>query len=253
VPFSVADIGADGAAGTSDDASHTFYGVPNALISGCAGVTTVTPNCQYPTNQIVSNAPNDGQYKTVEFSLSKRQSHNYSLSAGFGYTWQHDFPRGYPATPNAPGDFDFTSYSFKASGTYNARWGILISPVYRFQAGANYARQLTPTAPASCACTYSAANFGPASGPTASSLTSNVAYVSDYNAFRQDNISVVDVRVEKSLKLGNQMRLRLFLDGFNLLNAYAAETISFSTGAAFQQPTAILAPRTGRVGARFVW
>jgi hypothetical protein len=252
-PFSVADIGADGVAGTSDDASRTFYGVPNALISGCAGVTTVTPNCQYPTNQIVSNAPNNGQYKTVEFSLSKRQSHNYSLSAGFGYTWQHDFPRGYPATPNAPGDFDFTSYSFKASGTYNARWGILISPVYRFQAGANYARQLTPTAPASCACTYSAANFGPASGPTASSLTSNVAYVSDYNAFRQDNISVVDVRVEKSLKLGNQMRLRLFLDGFNLLNAYAAETISFSTGAAFQQPTAILAPRTGRVGARFVW
>ena len=125
--------------------------------------------------------------------------------------------------------------------------------MFRFQAGANYARQLTPTAPASCACTYSAANFGPASGPTASSLTSNVAYVSDYNAFRQDNISVVDVRVEKSVRFGSQVRLRLFLDGFNLMNAYAAETISFSTGAAFQQPTAILAPRTGRVGARFVW
>jgi hypothetical protein len=175
------------------------------------------------------------------------------VSAGFGYTWQHDFPRGYPSTPNAPGDFDFTSYSFKASGIYNAPWGINVSPVYRFQAGANYARQLTPTAPASCQCTYSAANFGPASGPTASSLTSNVAYVSAYNAFRQDNISVFDIRVEKTVKLGGAARARLFLDGFNLLNAYAAETISFSTGTAFQQPTAILAPRTGRVGVRVLW
>jgi len=253
VPFTVNDAGVDGIAGTADDAVRTFYGIPNALISGCAGATAVTPTCLYPTNQVVANAPNNGQYKTVEFSLSKRQSHNYSVNAGFGYTWQHDFPRGYPSTPNAPGDYDFSSYSFKASGSYNAPYGILISPVYRFQAGANYARQLTPTAPASCACTYSAANFGPASGPTASALTSNVAYVSDYNAFRQDNISVLDVRVEKSVKLGSQLRLRAFFDLFNLFNAYAAETISFSTGAAFQQPTAILAPRTGRIGARLIW
>jgi hypothetical protein len=36
-------------------------------------------------------------------------------------------------------------------------------------------------------------------------------------------------------------------------NACAAETISFSTGSAFEQPTAILASRTGRVGFRFMW
>ena len=253
VPFNVADVGVDGVAGTADDTTATFYGIPNALISGCAGATQVTPTCQYPTNQVVQNAPNDGTYKTVEFSVTKRQSHNYSLNAGFGYTWQHDFPRGYPNTPNAPVDYDFTTYTFKASGTYNAPWNILISPVYRFQAGLNYARQLTPSAPASCACTYSAANGGNASGPTASALTNNVAYVSPYNAFRQDNISIVDVRVEKTLNLGSTARLRLFADGFNLLNAYAAETISFSTGAAFQQPTAILGPRTGRIGLRFIW
>ena len=253
VPFNVADVGDDGIAGTSDDATRTFYGIPSALISNCANVTTPTPTCQYPTNQVVMNQPNDGKYKTVEFSLSKRQSHNYSLNAGVGYTWQHDFPRGYPNTPNAPGDFDFTSYSFKASGTYNAPWGINLSPVFRLQAGANYARQLTPSAPASCACTYSAANGGPVSGPAGSSLTNNVAYVTAYNAYRQDNITVVDVRVEKTVKLGNAARIRLFVDGFNLMNKYAAETISFSTGTAFQQPTAILAPRTGRIGFRFMW
>jgi outer membrane receptor protein involved in Fe transport len=84
-------------------------------------------------------------------------------------------------------------------------------------------------------------------------LTNNVAYVTAYNAYRQDNITVVDIRVEKTVTLGSVARLRLFLDGFNLLNKYAAETISFSTGAAFQQPTAILAPRTARIGFRFMW
>jgi len=253
VPFTVNDVGDDGIAGTADDQPRTFFGIPNASIANCSGVTSPTASCLYPTNQVVQNTPNDGKYKTVEFALNKRQSHNYSLAAGLGYTWQHDFPRGFPNTPNAPGDYDFRSFSFKANGTYTAPFGILLSPVYRFQAGANYARQLTPSAPASCACTYSAANGGPASGPTGSSLTSNVAYVTNYNAYAQDNISVFDLRVEKTVSFTTATRLRLFLDIFNIANSYAAETISFSTGSAFQQPTAILAPRTGRIGFRLIW
>jgi len=253
VPFSVTDVGVDGISGTPDDAQRTFFGIPNALIANCAGLTAPGPNCQFPANQMVMNRPNDGRYKTIEFSVNKRQSNNYSVNAGFGYTWQHDFPRGYPNTPNAPVDYDFRSMSFKLASTINVPWGINLSPLYRYQLGANYARQLTPSSPASCACTYSAANGGPASGPTAAALTNNVAYVSDYNAFAQDNISVFDVRVEKTVRLGNAARIRLFFDGFNLFNAYAAETISFSTGTAFEQPTAILAPRTGRVGFRFMW
>lgn len=39
----------------------------------------------------------------------------------------------------------------------------------------------------------------------------------------------------------------------NITNKYAAETITASTDAAFQNPTAILGPRTGRIGFRFVW
>src|SRR6185503_16550048 len=91
VPFSVTDVGVDGITGTADDAQRTFYGIPNALIANCAGLTAPGPTCQFPANQVVGNRPNDGQYKTIELSVSKRQSHNYSVNAGFGYTWQHDF------------------------------------------------------------------------------------------------------------------------------------------------------------------
>jgi len=126
---------------------------------------------------------------------------------------------------------------------------VLLSTVYRFQAGPNYARTLGPSAPPPCVCTYSAARGG--------SLTNTTVYANQtadaYKEFRQDKISVWDLRVEKTVKFGNAARLRLFLDGFNLLNSYAAETITVATGPAFQQPTAILGPRTGRVGFRLVW
>jgi hypothetical protein len=249
-PFTVVDKGPDNITGTADDQNLTFYGIPTNLISGCtATTTTVTPTCQYPTNQVVQNAAQNGTYKTLDFSLNKRQSHNYSLSLGFGYTWQHDYPLTYPNTPNGPFDYDYRGAGFKATGQYNAPWGILISPVYRYQAGANFARTLSVSAPASCACTFSSNRGGSLSNTT---VYADVAPGSKLPN-TQDNISVFDVRIEKTVKLGNAAKIRLFLDGFNLANAYAGETIVQATGTTYLQPTAILGPRTGRVGFRLVW
>ncbi|HZP48170.1 MAG TPA: TonB-dependent receptor [Vicinamibacterales bacterium] len=232
VPFSVTD---------PNDPTNvlTAYGIPNSQTG------------QFPTTNVVQNSPDNGTYKTVEFSLNKRQSHNYSLQGGFGYTWQHDFPYGYPNTPNGPGDYDFSTYSAKVSGTYNAPWGVMLSAIYRFQAGQNYARRISVSTPPSCACAFSA-GAGSNGSNTNGSLSSTAIFATPYNAFRQDNISLIDVRIEKQVTLA-QTRLRLFLDGFNLANQYAAETINTLAGANFQQPTAILAPRTFRIGARFLW
>ena len=258
VPFNVTDPGPDGAVGTGDDALRTFYGIPNASISGCGPqVTTPTPTCQFPTNQVETNAPNNGTYKTMEFALNKRMSHNWSANAGAGYTWQHDFPGynanpGYPGTNNGPFDYDYSFYSLKATGSYNFPLGILASLSYRFQAGQNYARQLSVTAPAACACTFSAGIQG-----TSTTVTNTRVFVTDFNAFRQDNISVLDVRVEKTVDL-KLAKVRLFGDVYNLTNQYAAETINVLSGLSsgvptFQTPTAILGPRTARLGFRFIW
>ena len=62
-----------------------------------------------------------------------------------------------------------------------------------------------------------------------------------------------DLRIEKTVSFGSAAKVRLFLDGYNLFNSYAAETITMTTGTSFQQPTAILGPRTGRIGFRFIW
>jgi hypothetical protein len=233
VPFNVVDKGPDNITGTADDQNLTFRGIPKSQLAN------------YPTTQYVTNTPNDATYKTFEASLNKRLSHNYSLSGGFGYTWSNAYPLSYPNTPNGPFNYDFTRYSFKLSGTYNAPWGITISPLFRFQNGAPYARTLSVSAPASCNCTFSAAR--------ASSLTNTTVYTTPYGAYRQDNVGDLDVRVEKTVNFGHVAKVRLFLDVYNLTNAYAAQTINVTTGPSFQNPTSILAPRTGRVGFRFIW
>ncbi len=246
VPFNVVDKGPDNIQGTADDQNLTFYGIPNNLISSCvSGQTAPTPTCQYPNTSYLTNTPNDGTYKTVEFSLNKRQSHNYSLSGGFGYTWSKDYPLSYPNTPNGPFNYDYTRLSFKLTGTYNAPWGIMISPLYRFQNGAPFARTLSVSAPATCNCTFSAARGG--------TLTNTTVYVTSYNANRQDNVGDFDIRVEKTVNFGHVAKVRLFLDGYNLTNSYAAQTINVTTGSAYLNPTSILAPRTGRIGFRFIW
>jgi hypothetical protein len=254
VPFTVVDVGPDGIRGTADDQALTAYGIPSNLISSCATTTTVTPTCLYPTNQVVQNSGNNGSYKTFEASLNKRMSHNYSVGAGYGYTWRHDFPYGYPNTRNGPFDYDFSSAGFKANAQYNAPFGILLSAVYRYQLGENYARRVSVSTPSSCACAFSAAagSLGSVGNGTNALLTATDIFATPYNAYRQDNISVVDLRVEKTVPLG-PAKIRLFLDGFNLANAYAAETINTRAGVNFQQPTAILGPRTGRVGFRLIW
>ena len=94
---------------------------------------------------------------------------------------------------------------------------------------------------------------------TASSRTCSVTgsgtgfYLEPANSNREDNIWVFDVRAEKTATLHARMRLRMFLDLFNLANSHASETISRATGTGYQRPAAILAPRTARVGFRFIF
>jgi hypothetical protein len=64
---------------------------------------------------------------------------------------------------------------------------------------------------------------------------------------------VLDLRTEKVVNLTGQMRVRLFLDVFNITNSHASETITTTTGVNFLRPAAILAPRVARVGFRFIW
>ena len=228
VPFTYVDIGLDGRRGTADDRDIQMLGMPTALAS------------QFPTTTIVSNTDEFSRFKTLELSVSRRYSNRWSASVGGAYTMMKNFPSAPQRNPNNPGAEDRSLWNFKATGSYDAAYGIRLSPVLRHQSGTNYARELTISSPAGLIAT---------SGGTGG----NRAYADAANANREDNIWVFDIRAEKTVAFNDRVRARLFFDLFNITNSHASETISRATGLGYQKPSAILAPRTARVGFRFLW
>jgi hypothetical protein len=225
-PYNFTDIGLDGRSGTADDRILTFMGIPTAVYN------------TLDRSAIQMNVDQFARYKTVEASVNRRYSNKWSASMGGAYTQQHDFAAGAPQyTPNNPGVGDRSTWNFKATASYDAPFGIRLSPVFRHQSGVNYARTLTITAPA---------------GITGSTR-STTAYADATDANREDNIYVVDVRAEKRISLGKRARLNVNFDAFNLTNSHASETIGRATGLSFQKPTLIMAPLTARLGFRIIF
>ena len=231
VAFPFTDIGPDGRANTGDEQILTLFGMPSAQAAN------------FPVNQFVENLPRQSRYDTVELSLNRRYSNKWSASIGGAYTWSDDFPatvaNSFPRTPNLPAQLNRTNWNLKATGSYDAAWGIRISPVLRHQSGINYAREISV----------------PASAATAFGLVmpASTIYADDTQDNRQDNIWVFDVRAEKTVNMGSRMRARLFLDFFNIANSSASETITVTTGTSYQRPANILGPRTMRLGFRILW
>jgi hypothetical protein len=225
-PYTFNDAGLDGRAGTADDRALTFYAVPTATFN------TLDRSARQ------QNVDQYARYKTIEASVNRRYASKWSASFGGAYTMQEDFATGAPAyTPNNPGVGNRSTWNFKATGSYDAPWGIRLSPVFRHQSGANYARTLTITAPAGL------------TGAT----RSTTAYADATDANREDNIYVFDIRAEKQFTFGSRVRLRAMFDAFNLGNSHASETIGRATGLSYQKPTLIMAPRTARVGFRLIF
>ena len=141
-----------------------------------------------------------GRYKTVEASINKRYGNKWSASFGFGYTWLHDFPKAYPNTPNQPGAEDRTAWGFKASGSYDAPYGIRISPILRHQSGVNFARTGPSRAPARAAVSGG-------TRPAGHRRPRPTIYLEPANANREDNIWVFDTRVEKTFKFARNLQI----------------------------------------------
>jgi hypothetical protein len=221
LPYSFSDVGPDGRSNTADDITRTLYAIPSSQAS------------QFPVNNLVRNLAQGGRYKTIEASMSKRMSNRWSLSAGGSRTWLHEFFE--INTPNNTPEADTSRWDFKLSGTYEAPYGIRISPLLRHQAGANFARTIS---------------VGAGVATAAGGIFSGTIDAEPRDARRHDNITVFDVKVERAFALGSGMRVRAFLDLFNLTNSNAVETRTVTTGTSFLRPTAVLPPRAARIGAR---
>ena len=230
VPFPFVDVGPDGVTGTADDRTLTLLGVPASQAAN------------FPIYNVEQNTPRFSRYKTVEASMAKRQGNRWSAQAGGSYTWLNDFPGQYPNDPNAQFNEPTTRWDIKVSGTYEAPFGIRISPLLRHQAGVNFARTISVGSAAATAA-----------GAIYASTTANPYAAEARDARRQDNITVLDIRADRAFTLVGSLRVRALFDLFNITNSNAVETRTVTTGTSFNRPTSVLAPRTARIGFRLTF
>ena len=235
MPVDISDPGPDGEVGTADDGPR----IPGRELK---------PELVGLSDNIVRNVPNsDSHYWTWDIVANKRFNGRWSLVAGFAHTWSRDQASGYPDSPFAQnpypltpndlinagpdGRYEFRVWTAKVHGTYQAPWGLRITPLLRHQSGQPFGR----TFMTSLNC-------------------SNVRILAEpIGTRRMDNITILDARVEKGFALPHGRRVAAFIDVFNIFNANPEQNMNWSSGPFFLQPLNIVAPRIARVGAKLQW
>ena len=237
VPVTLPDPGLDGLVGTADD-GPTLRGYD--LRPEFAELL--------PSNIVRNVTGSSSHYWTWEIAASRRSQGRWSFGAGFAHTWNRDQAAAYsgqalrnnvyPLTPNdlinagEGGRHEFRTWTAKAYGTYEAPWGVRITPVVRHQSGQPFGRTFATNS----------LSYG-----TVRVLAEPVG------TRRMDNITIVDVRVEKGIRLQHNRRLAGFVDVFNLFNANAEQNAIWSSGTSFLRPVTIVPPRIARIGVKLDW
>jgi hypothetical protein len=226
VPIRIVDPGPDGRPGGDDDgAPLTAY----QLVPDAVGVAPVN---------LTTNLPHaDSDYYSWEFTATKRPSATWSLLASITHTWSREavFGSGNEFSPNAlinaTGYQDrFRTWQVKLNGTIHLPADVLVVPVLRHQSGVPFARTFVQVF-----------NYGSAIIKTAP-VASN----------RTPNITLVDLRVQKGVRL-SRVRVTALFDVYNVFNSNADQMLTTSSGASWRRPTSITGPRVARLGARLDW
>jgi hypothetical protein len=145
----------------------------------------------------------------------------------------------------------------KLSGSYTLPWDIIISPTYQFVRGIQNGGALNAVAAPSILATWAtmpAAATTLGRGYSANATTKSVQLMAVGANYGNDNLSQLDVRFSKRVRL-NRTTLRVDFDAYNLLNSDwpFAVTTTFSTAAnsAWLRPTNVLQARFFKIGAQF--
>jgi len=131
--------------------------------------------------------------------------------------------------------YNFTTWAAKINASYEAKYGIRITPSIRNQSGQPYGRTNQRRG-------RQRVNYG-----TARILTEAIS------THRQDTITIVDVRVEKAFKLAPGRNLSVFMDGYNLNEFERGDEHQLELGVDLPDAVHDRPTRLARFGAKFDW
>lgn len=237
VPVSVIDPGPDGATGTGDD-------------GGRIQLLTLGPEYMgLPAINLTRNIPNsDSSFTTWEITATKRYTNRWSLLATFAHTWSQDQNNtffgqtvrntNFPLTPNdlvnagPDGRYEYTSWQAKINATVEGPFAIKMTPIVRHQSGQSFGRTFSVSLP----------------------IYGNVRVLAEpIDSQRMDNITVMDLRVEKAFTFAASRKISGFFDLFNMFNANPEQNLSWVSGTSYLRPLNIVPPRIARIGAKLEW
>jgi hypothetical protein len=231
IPVNGVDPGRDGMAGTADDRNITLYSLEPAYVG--------------KRKDFISNNPDlDNANTSLEATVVKRLSNQWQMLVGWNYLHRKVWSTGaiasetsgVPQDPNTrrfnPGE-NYNTWTYKAMGTYEAPYGIMLSVVLRAAKGTPYGRRWN----------------SPRMNQGVQTLL-----VEPTGTFFMDTVKLIDFRVEKTFTVSESIgRIAAMFDLFNATNAATVTGVNDLTGAGFGTPTQTVEPRIARFSVRYIF
>jgi hypothetical protein len=237
--------------------SQIYVQQPGGYTDPITGITApyyvVCQGCMRPSGaaQITMTNPDYRIYHGVDITATKRYSNRWQMQTALTLqTNPSYFPEGSVTFINPTnrewrnGASTIPRYNLKMNGSYTLPWDINASANFNYIEGAS--RTVTINGPGAV---YGGVN---ASG-AATTFNTNTLEFQPRGTSRFKPVKLLDLGAQKAFRFGGGGRqLKLMFDAFNVFNIntitnYSSDNRSL---AGFTQPTAIIAPRVFRVGAR---
>ncbi len=187
---------------------------------------------------LTTNPGDYSTYKAFIITVEKRLSHNWQMNASLTLAKALDFPVGY-SDPNdninrydVPGSYD-REYQFKIAASYFFPYGINVSTYFSHEQGRPFNRAVRVWL-----------NQG---GRTIAA--------EPRGSKRYPSQTFLDLRIEKEIYLKGEVKLKVLIDVWNLLNkaAYSSVVSTLGTSSNYLVGTSYDRPRRAQIGLRFVF
>ena len=232
-PVLAVDPGPDGIVNSGDDRTITVY------------ETHVPPDT---TDYYLTNKAIGDRYDTIEFGVTKRMSDHWQLVSGFDWTKRH-LSSLFSEDPNIvawnPNNTQTTGWTFKASGSYLFKWGVMAGFSYHAMKGEPYGRFFTVTQ-----------QYLQLADPnrTTPLVQGNMTIVAEKPAtYYLPDIYLLNLRVQKEFAIKSTQRLQLMMNIFNFTETRTVTGVHQFTGTGFGQPTANLGGTVLRISTRYTF
>ena len=192
-------------------------------------------------------------YDTIQVGLNKRWPGGFFLQSSFDYQWRDELRGGAgAATISAPADPLVTdplsvgyfqnvrpevsnrqktrNWSARVAGRYVFKYDIGVGVNYRVQSGYGFTRVIATSLP-----NAGTVNF----------------FLDDLDNQYSDRVPILDVRVDKTVRVAGKYRVALMLDAYNLTNGNPVSNFNIVNGAQYNRIIATLDPRVLQMGFRF--